>query len=98
MLTFEDTQPYHCWSHAIGGNGFPVRTKYTGNDNSEFNCGQGCWVYPYSHVNSVVDNGDLFKVGFAKWGKLSESGPGSSWTWRFLAVPGDYAASEQIFD
>ena len=96
MLTFEDTMPYHCWSHAVGGNGFPVRTKYTGNDNSEFNCGQGCWVYPYAHINSVVDNGDLFKVGFSKWGKLTESGPGSSWTWRFLAVPGDYAASEQV--
>ena len=98
MLTFEDTMPYHCWSHAIGGNGFPVRTKYNGNDNSDFNCGQGCWIYPYAHVNSIVDNGDLFKVGFAKWGKLSESGPGSSWTWRFLAVPGDYSSSEQIFD
>ena len=68
----------------------------TGNDNSEFNCAQGCWVYPWSHLNSVVDNGDLFKVGFSKWGKVRENDPAYyPWTWRFLAVPGDYAASEQ---
>ena len=96
MLDFESTTVPHWDSHAIGGNGFPVRTRYTGNDNSEFNCAQGCFIYPWSQINDVVDNGDLFKVGFSKWGKIRENDPPFyPWTWRFLAVPGDYAASEQ---
>ena len=96
MLDFESTTVYHWDSHAIGGNGFPVRTRYTGNDNSEFNCAQGCYVYPWSHLNDVIDNGDLFKVGFSKWGKVRENDPSYyPWTWRFLAVPGDYSSSEQ---
>ena len=87
MMDMSDTSSiaYHAWSSAINGNGFPVRTRYTGNDNADFNCSNGCYIYPWSHLNDSLENGDLFKVGFSKWGKIRENDPSYyPWTWRFL--------------
>jgi hypothetical protein len=78
---------YHWNTEAINGNGFAVRTRYTGNDGGAFETGQGCWIYPYSHLMDSIDNGDLFKAGFSKWGKLRENDPSYyPWTWRFLKI------------
>ena len=80
-----NAQAYHWNTEAINGNGFAVRTKYTGNDGGAFETGQGCWIYPYSHLMDNIENGDLFKAGFSKWGKLRENDPSYyPWTWRFL--------------
>lgn len=87
MMDMSDTGSiaYHAWSRAINGNGFPVRTRYTGNDNADFNCGNGCYIYPWSHLNDNLENGDLFKVAFSKFGKVRENDPSYyPWTWRFL--------------
>lgn len=82
-----NAQAYHWNTEAINGNGLAIRTKYTGNDGGAFETGQGCWIYPYSHLMDNVDNGDLFKASFSKWGKLRENDPSYyAWTWRFLEV------------
>lgn len=84
-LTETDSVDYHARSRAVNGNGFGVRTKYTGNDGGEFACGQGCYIYPWSHLNDVNGNGDLFKASFSKWGKIEEADPSYyPYTWRFL--------------
>lgn len=95
MLNFDNTTYHHWNSKTIGGNGLPVKTKYTGNDGGDFDMVLNCWVYPWSDVHDNIDNGDLFKVGFSKWGKITEDGV-RYWIWRFLAVPGDFSAYEQI--
>lgn len=80
-----NAQAYHWNTEAINSNGFAVRTRYTGNDGGAFETGQGCWIYPYSHLMDNIENGDLFKAGFSKWGKLRENDPSYyPWTWRFL--------------
>ena len=82
-----NTVAYHWNTEAINGNGFAVRTRYTGNDGGAFETGQGCWIYPWSHLMDNIDNGDLFKAGFSKWGKLRENDPSYyPWTWRFLKI------------
>ena len=82
-----NAQAYHWNTEAINGNGLAIRTKYTGNDGGAFETGQGCWIYPYSHLMDNIDNGDLFKASFSKWGKLRENDPSYyAWTWRFLEV------------
>jgi hypothetical protein len=82
-----NTVAYHWNTEAINDNGFAVRTRYTGNDGGAFETGQGCWIYPWSHLMDNVENGDLFKAGFSKWGKLRENDPSYyPWTWRFLKV------------
>lgn len=86
MMNFKaNAQAYRWNTEAINGNGFAVRTRYTGNDGGAFETGQGCWIYPYSHLMDNIENGDLFKAGFSKWGKLRENDPSYyPWTWRFL--------------
>ena len=82
-----NAQAYHWNTEAINGNGFAVRTRYTGNDGGAFETGQGCWIYPYSHLMDNIENGDLFKAGFSKWGKLRENDPSYyPYTWRFLKI------------
>lgn len=82
-----NAQAYHWNTEAINGNGLSIRTRYTGNDGGAFETGQGCWIYPYSHLMDNIDNGDLFKAGFSKWGKLRENDPSYyAWTWRFLRM------------
>ena len=82
-----NAQAYHWNTEAINGNGLSIRTRYTGNDGGPFETGQGCWIYPYSHLMDNIDNGDLFKASFSKWGKLRENDPSYyAWTWRFLDV------------
>ena len=82
-----NTVAYHWNTEAINDNGFAVRTRYTGNDGGAFETGQGCWIYPWSHLMDNIDNGDLFKAGFSKWGKLRENDPSYyPWTWRFLKI------------
>ena len=82
-----NAQAYHWNTEAINGNGFAIRTRYTGNDGGAVETGQGCWIYPWSHLMDSIDNGDLFKAGFSKWGKLRENDPSYyPWTWRFLRM------------
>jgi hypothetical protein len=82
-----NAQAYHWNTEAINGNGLAIRTRYTGNDGGAFETGQGCWIYPYSHLMDNIENGDLFKAGFSKWGKLRENDPSYyPWTWRFLKI------------
>ncbi len=82
-----NAQAYHWNTEAINNNVFAVRTRYTGNDGGAFETGQGCWIYPWSHLMDSIDNGDLFKAGFSKWGKLRENDPSYyPWTWRFLRM------------
>jgi hypothetical protein len=100
MLKFDNTKPYHWDSESVGGNGMGVVFRTIGSNidsygTQEFHFSQGCWVYPYSHLNSVTDNGDLFRVGFSKWGKVQEGPTNNIWKWRFLAVPGDFSSEEQ---
>lgn len=82
-----NAQAYHWNTEAINGNGFAIRTRYTGNDGGAVETGQGCWIYPWSHLMDSIDNGDLFKAGFSKWGKLRENDPSYyPWTWRFIRM------------
>ena len=77
---------YHAFSYAINGNGFAVRTRYTGNDNSDFNCAQGFQIYPWAAVWEQVNDGDCFSMAASKWGKVRENDPSYyPWTWRFLS-------------
>lgn len=79
--------PYHWGVDAINGNGLQVRTRYTGNDNSDFNMSLGSYIYPWSHAWSPVENGDFFLYGFCRFGKVTENDPSYyPWTWRFLHV------------
>jgi len=82
-----NTVAYHWNTEAINGNGLAVRTRYTGNDGGAFETGIGCWIYPWSHLMDSIDNGDLFKAGFSKFGKLRENDPSYyPYTWRFLKI------------
>lgn len=80
------TQPYHWQSEAINGNGYAVRTHYTGNDDGgEMVTGQGCWIYPYAALMESVNNGSLFDVSFSKWGRITEHSPSYyPYYWRFI--------------
>lgn len=76
MLSMKaNTGSYHWNMAAVNGNGFAVRWKYTGNDGGEFSTGQGCYIYPWAHLNEPTNNGSLFDVGFTKFGKVEEADP-----------------------
>ena len=67
--------PYHWNLTAIDGNGFAVVWKYTGNDGAPLDVAQGCFIYPWAHLNEPVNNGSLFDAGFTKFGKIEEATP-----------------------
>lgn len=75
---------YHWNAEAINGNGFQIRYRYTGNDNSDLNHALDCYIYPWAHLNEAIENGSLFDVGFSKWGKVRENDPSYyPWYWVF---------------
>lgn len=79
-----DTRAYHWQSEAINGNGFPIRYRYDGSENSDLNSTTLCWIYPWAHLNEPIENGSLFDVGFSKWGKIRENDrPYYPWYWVF---------------
>lgn len=74
-LTESSHFAYNSDMHAINGNGRSVtyRTQYSDN----FVRGpQVNFIYPWSHLNDIVENGDLFSYSFSVWGKVRSPAPG----------------------
>lgn len=75
--------PYNCDMNAIHGNGRSVtyRTQYSDN----FVRGpQVNFIYPWSHLNDNVENGDLFSYSFSVWGKVSSPAAGKDNTTMYI--------------
>lgn len=75
--------PYNCDMHAIHGNGRSVtyRTQYSDN----FVRGpQVNFIYPWSHLNDPVENGDLFSYAFSVWGRVSSPAAGKDNTTMYI--------------
>lgn len=73
---------YNANMNAIGGNGFPF--KYRQQYSDAVGRGEMFWIYPWSHVNEPITNGDLFRYGLSVLGKVGASSPGAIWTYRFI--------------
>ena len=82
-LTESSHFPYNCDMHAIHGNGRSVtyRTQYSDN----FVRGpQVNFIYPWSHLNDSVENGDLFSYAFSVWGKVQSPAAGKDNTTMYI--------------
>ncbi len=73
---------YNSNMHAVGGNGLGV--KYRGMYSDELEVVHNSTVYPWSHFNEAITNGDFFLYGFSCLGKVEQSSPGHSWMIRFV--------------
>lgn len=82
-LTESSHFPYNCDMHAIHGNGRSVtyRTQYSDN----FVRGpQVNFIYPWSHLNDQVENGDLFSYAFSVWGRVQSPAAGKDNTTMYI--------------
>lgn len=82
-LTESSHFPYNCDMHAIHGNGRSVtyRTQYSDN----FVRGpQVNFIYPWSHLNDNVENGDLFSYAFSVWGRVQSPAAGKDNTTMYI--------------
>lgn len=73
---------YNSNMHAVGGNGLGV--KYRGMYSDELEVVHNSTVYPWSHFNEAITNGDFFLYGFSCLGKVEQSSAGHSWMIRFV--------------
>ena len=73
---------YNSDMYAVGGNGLGV--KYRGMYSDELEVVHNSTVYPWSHFNEAITNGDFFLYGFSCLGKVEQSSAGHSWMIRFV--------------
>lgn len=68
---------YNANMDAVGGNG--IGMKYRTMYSQELEVVPNSTVYPWSHYNEALTNGDFFLYGFSCLGKVEQSSPGHSW-------------------
>lgn len=73
---------YNSNMYAVGGNGLGVITRSFYSDALDQSRLQ--YIYPWSHFNDSIDNGDFFLYGISKWGKVEQPSAGSVHMMRFV--------------
>lgn len=73
---------YNSNMSAVGGNGLGVITRSFYSDALDQSKNQ--YVYPWSHFNDSIENGDFFLYGISKFGKVEEPSAGNVHMMRFV--------------